>query len=109
MGSLKLSITVIVLLLLSSLYSYSKSLEVDISVNTDTGFPTISIANPSGKNVNIEPISSELGSIGFEKDDAIFWLKGKPKKMPAEAEKTSYQWKIDSLTIVQLHIDTKND
>jgi alpha-D-xyloside xylohydrolase len=108
MKSLTLSITVIVLLL-SSPYSFSKSLEVDISVKTDTGFPTLSIANPSGKDIVIQPISSELGSIGFEKAGKIYWLKGKPEKIADEAEKYFYQWEIDASTMVQLQFDTKDD
>ncbi len=109
MKSLNLSITAIVLLLLSSLYSFSNSSEVDISINIYNEFPTISIVNPSGKNVNIQPISSEVGSIGFEKDGTIYWIKGKPKIMIDEAGETTHLWEIDSLTMVQFQSNTKDN
>jgi len=109
MKSLILSFVVIMLFLLSLMYSCSKSPEVKISINVDNEFPNISIVNPSGKNVNIQPISSEVGSIGFEKDGTIYWIKGKPVIMTGEAGETFHLWEIDSLTMVQLQFDTKDN
>ena len=109
MNSLKLLTILIVLLFSFSLHSSNKSLEVNISVNTNNGFPTLSIINPTGKDVNIQSISSELGSIGFEKDGAIYWLKGKPKLMTSKTGEKFHLWQIDSSTMVQLQLNTKND
>ena len=92
MKILKLSNVVIVLLLLFLHYSSGVSSEIDISVNTGTRFPTLTITNPLGKNVIIQPVSSELGSIGFEKGGTIYWLTGKPEKKVGETGATSHLW-----------------
>ena len=78
MKSLKLSFAVIVLFLLFSMPACSQSPDVKISIKGDNKFPNISIVNPFGKNVTIQPISSTIGSIGFERDGKINWIKGKP-------------------------------
>jgi alpha-D-xyloside xylohydrolase len=102
MKSLKLSIAAVVLLQLSLLYSFNKSSEVDISINTDNEFPIISVANPSGKNVNIQPVSSTVGSIGFERDGNITWITGQPVETKNDVGETMYTWKVDATSQVQL-------
>jgi alpha-D-xyloside xylohydrolase len=110
MKSLELSIVATVLLLLFLLYSFSKSSDVDISINNDNGFPIISIANPSSKNVNIQPVSSSIGSIGFERDGKITWLTGQPVETKGDVWETMYTWEIDTATRIELQmIEQKNN
>ncbi|MBN1783148.1 alpha-glucosidase [bacterium] len=80
-----------------------------VIIDKDNGFPAVSILNPSGRQVNIRPVSSLKGSIGFEKDGAVFWIKGKPEIMAGEAGATACLWKIDSLTRVELQVDTRDN
>ena len=109
MKLLKLSTAAIVLLLHSLFYSFSVASEVGISINTDKEFPVLTIINPSGENVIIKPISSEVGSIGFEKDGTVYWIKGKPEIKTGEAGEILHLWKINSNIMVQLQFDAKND
>jgi len=109
MKSLKLSFATIVILLLSLMNVSSQTLDVQISIKGDNEFPIIHIANPWGKDVSIQPISSTVGSIGFKKDGEVIWIKGKPSILLGEAGETFRLWKIDSLTMVQLQFDTKDD
>jgi alpha-D-xyloside xylohydrolase len=109
MKPLKLSFAAIAILLLSLIYASGKSTEVQISTVGDSEFPIIHIANPSGKDVNIQPISSTEGSIGFKKDGEVNWITGKSSLMVGEAGETFHLWKIDSLTLVKLQVDAKTD
>ena len=98
MKSFKISIAIINLLIFIFMYGCTKSPQIHISIEADSEFPIISLINPLGENVNIEPISSEQGSVGFEKDGTIHWIKGKPIKMTKEVGKIVHLWKIDSLS-----------
>ncbi len=110
MKFLKLSFAVIMLYLLSSMYSCSKLPEVQISINVDNEFPNISIINPAGKNVNIQPVSSSVGSIGFERDGKITWMTGQPVQTKGDIGETLYTWEIDTASQVELHaIKQEND
>ena len=102
MRSLKYSYTAIALALIFSFYSFAQVSDTEFNIDTDKGFTTLSIHNPSGKSIHIQPISSDKGSIGFEKDGAIFWLKGKPDIMNDKSGKTSCVWTMDSSTKVVL-------
>ncbi len=61
----------------------------DISIQVEQGFPAICIVNPAGETIRIQPVSSEIGSIGFERDGKTVWVTGQPLM-----EKDLYVWKI---------------
>ena len=63
--SLKNLFVFCLLILLSGLYSCTSATKVQISINLENEFPVISIHNPGGEDVTIQPISSTIGSIGF--------------------------------------------
>ena len=62
------------------MHACSKSSKIQMSIDIENEFPSILIVNPVGKNVTIQPISSTDGSIGFEKNGKLNWIKGKPSK-----------------------------
>ena len=97
------------ILLVSLFIACSTSPKVDVFVDEGSCFPIISIANPAGERVKIEPLSAEIGSIGFEKDSIVQWIKGTPEIKMDEAAGRVYQWCIDSLTAVQLQLNMENE
>jgi alpha-glucosidase (family GH31 glycosyl hydrolase) len=49
-----------------------------ISVDVQFGFPVIRIENYNSPNIVIQPVSPDIGSIGYEKEGKIVWLQGDP-------------------------------
>jgi alpha-D-xyloside xylohydrolase len=84
---------------LSVLISCTGTGKIDISLDAESEFPVISIANPSGKEVKLNPVSPDRGSIGFQKDGLITWIKGMPSK---SKNGTTFIWEIDDNTKVRL-------
>jgi len=109
MKSLKYAYTAIALTLIFSFYLFAQTSEAELIIDTDKGFPTLSIHNPSGKTIHIQPVSSDRGSIGFEKDSAVFWLKGKPDILSDKSGKIAYVWTMDSSTKVVFKTVTNED
>ncbi len=100
---------IMITFLLAGLCFYSNSGKLRISTEADTDFPIIKVANPSGKNVNIQPVSSSVGSIGFERDGKITWMTGQPVKTKGDVGETVYTWKIDAASQVELHATEQNE
>lgn len=76
-----------------------------VVVETDANdFPVIHVANPHGKNITIQPVSAEIGSIGFEKDSTITWIKGEATRTGQAAGETDYSWQINAEDKVQLKV-----
>lgn len=69
----------------------------------DNDFPVVHVANPHGKKITMQPVSAEIGSIGFEKDSTITWIKGEATRTVG-AEETNYSWPINTEDKVQLKV-----
>ena len=82
--------------------------KIDISLSAENKFPVISISNPSGKDVIINPASSTKGSIGFQKDGLINWVKGMPS-IQNIVNGENYIWGINSGTKIKLQAVREND
>ncbi len=96
--------TVISFLVLSACTGPGK---IDIALDTKSEFPVINITNPSGKEVVISPVSPTKGSIGFEKNGLITWIKGMPAGHK-NANMKNYIWEIEPGTDVRLQVTKEN-
>ena len=96
------------IILLSVLNACTGAGKIDISVNAENEFPVIGITNTSGKEILIHPASSSTGSIGFQKDGSITWLKGMPSKSKNNNGE-SYLWEINDEIKVELRANKDND
>jgi len=95
-------------LLLLILYSCNYRSNIKIATNPENEFPVISISNISGEKILIRPVSSSTGSIGFEKDGKITWIKGNPTPHKEENGEF-YIWEIDTTTNVKLQVNKENE
>ncbi len=82
--------------------------KIDISLSSENEFPVISISNPSGKDVIINGVSRDTGSIGFQKDGVTTWIKGMPSRQSI-AGGESFIWEINTGTKVRLQVAKDND
>ncbi len=80
-----------------------------ISIDTSYGYPVINIKNISGRIITIKPVSKETGSIGFEKNGNIIWLKGMPEIKNSGNISFDYIWKISNDQTAVLEANKVNE
>lgn len=107
MKSIKHIRIIVFLIIFPVLHACTGAGKIDISVDAESEFPVISITNAQGKEILIHPVSSSEGSIGFQKDGLITWIKGMPVKNNSN-DGESYLWEINADTKVKLQAAKDN-
>ena len=82
---------------------------VKVSVDSKTGFPNLEIKNLDGKNVSILPLSDTKGSLGFEMNGKIVWLKGEPTVSEMKDGGTVYSWLAEDGSKIILNVKVQKD
>lgn len=104
---LRHTITIVIVFLVAALCFCGKSGKLRISTATKSEFPIINITNLAGKSIVIQPVSTAVGSIGYEQNGKITWVTGEPVQTKSDSE-TRYTWKIDAVSQVELLITGQN-
>jgi alpha-D-xyloside xylohydrolase len=98
--AVKLLLSIFVL----ALASCTEKAAVKIKISKLNSYPIAAIANASGPDITICPVSVEKGSIGFQRGNEIVWLSGKPAITIKEGGVVKNLWNINSSDQVELQI-----
>ena len=82
---------------------------IKVSVDSKTGFPNLEIKNLDGKNVSTLPLSDTKGSVGFEMNGKIVWLKGEPTVSEMKEGGTVYSWLAEDGSKIILNVKVQKD
>lgn len=104
-----LSLVLAFFFIVTGLSSCNRGGKTLVQTDPSTGFPTLIITNPFGDDVTLQPVSEIIGSIGFDIDGEIIWLKGEPDIKETSGGITRYLWKTDSDNTVEILITAEND
>jgi alpha-D-xyloside xylohydrolase len=91
----------------AALCSCSDNGKLKITVDPENDFPVIRIRNAKGSDIIIHPASSSRGSIGFEKNGIITWIKGEPDRENNAAN--VFLWETGNGTKVRMQVAREND
>jgi alpha-D-xyloside xylohydrolase len=89
-------------IILMMLVSCKESGSIKIKTGNNSRFPVFKIANSNGPDVVIQPVSSDTGSIGFQQNNEIIWLSGKPVQTVTDKDQTTFTWNINTDDKVEL-------
>ncbi len=84
--------------------SCAKQGMVNINAGGPDNFPVMTIDNPNGAEITIQPVADEAGSIGLEREGEIIWLKGKPEKIKNGEGITTFKWNTDTGGSIELTV-----
>ncbi|MFC1568732.1 glycoside hydrolase family 31 protein [bacterium] len=101
MNSLEIKSVLIKIIIILVLFTTWVTGQSPISIQLKNDFPVLSIENPAGDPVIIQPISPLIGSIGFASTGDMEWLKGKPEQTEGSNQ---YTWTINATDQVSLHV-----
>ncbi|MGD0341137.1 MAG: TIM-barrel domain-containing protein, partial [Bacteroidales bacterium] len=91
-------------MILMMLISCKESGTIRIKTDGTSKFPVVRIVNSNGPDVVIQPVSADIGSIGFQQGDEIIWLSGKPIRTITDKELTTFTWDINYDDKVELEV-----
>lgn len=95
------------LLIFLTTVSCSKKGFIEIEAENPDSFPVMTISNPAGDDIIIRPLTDNTGSIGFERDGQITWLRGKPEVTINEDGSSSFTWALQNEESVELSVTEK--
>ncbi len=74
--------------------SCSKKAIVSIEAESPDSYPVIALSNPEGNDIVIRPLTENTGSIGFETNGQITWLRGKPSETINGEGSSTFNWAL---------------
>ena len=83
--------------------------KIMIKLSNTGNYPVLEIKNTGGRNINISPVSSDTGSIGFKADNRLFWLSGKPARITKRKGSVRYLWNVNDSIQAELQAVTNSE
>ncbi|HUW93775.1 MAG TPA: TIM-barrel domain-containing protein [Bacteroidales bacterium] len=99
----------VIVLLLTVLGSCSGRTGIQVSVSLIDQFPEATISGPDGKVMSLIPEDKTTGSIGYESEGEVFWIKGLPKKSSPAENTLAFTWTTVQQTKITLSIEKAGD
>ena len=90
--------------LVFALAACNQGRKVKIGVGEKNDFALLSIRNPYGQDLRLEPVSGDTGSIGVLSGGQLYWLTGMPERTSDGNGTEKYAWKINGTDEVELRI-----
>jgi alpha-D-xyloside xylohydrolase len=87
--------------------SCAESTGIKITARSENDFPVIQIKNASGKDIVICPSSPSSGSIGYEKNGTVTWVRGKPARSRQGGD--TFLWDTGEGSQVKMDVTSIND